>query len=410
MLKLIPLALMLCMGFQNDCARAENWPQWRGSEGSGISYETQLPTEWAKDKNILWKTEIQGEGHGSPIVWGDKIFLPTAVGKGNERMLVCVDAKSGKLMWEVTIEQRQELESHHAENNFASSTPATDGKFVFTSFHGEGGMKIHATMLDGNSGWSADPIPYESEHGYHHNPVLCGDLVILQVDQFKNPATYAFDAKTGKVRWKAKTHSNKSCSNVPPLVIEREGRKQIVTSGNNRMRGLDPATGKVVWTCPGPTDYCVASLSYSGETIMSAGGYPERRIIAVNPYFGDKPTTLEPRWELRKGTTYVPSPVYHKGHFYSVNDDGIAYCYNAESGKILWQGRIPGHYRSSLLLNGENIYVTSDEGTTTIFKASSEGLTVIATNKLDDFIYTSFAASNGRLYIRSQKMLYCIGS
>ncbi|MBI3737154.1 PQQ-binding-like beta-propeller repeat protein [Candidatus Sumerlaeota bacterium] len=389
--------------------RAENWPQWRGPRGDGIVEEKSIPTQWDKEKNILWKTEIPGEGHSSAIVWEESVFLATALAGGHDRSLVKINAKTGKIEWTKTVVTSKDLEHHHEENNFASSTPATDGNLVFTSFYADGRMNVAAHDFKGNQVWSVQPIKYKGEHGYHHNPIVYEDMVILTVNQFAEPCILALDKTTGKTSWKLNVE-NDSCSNVPPLVAATATGPQVLTCGDNHMRGIDPKTGRLIWSAAGPTDYCVASLSFGDNMVMACGGYPERHIMVVNTAGTGDVTNTHLVWELKKGTTYVPSPVYFEGHFYSVNDDGIGFCYEAKTGKIKWQKRIPGHYRSSLLLNGDNIYITSDEGPTTIFKASPEGYNEVAVNKLDDFVYTTFAVSNGKLYLRTKNSLVCIGT
>jgi len=401
--------LFTCLVFGSPPqTRAENWPQWRGPRGDGTSLEKGIVTEWDKTKNVVWVTEIPGDGYSSPIVWEDKIFVTTALGDGHDRALVRIDAKTGKVLWTKTLITSSDLEHLNKENGYASSTSATDGKAVYSSFYASGRTHIFANDFDGNTLWHADPLISKTEHGYTYTPILAGDKLIVSVDQLADSAEIAFDTKTGKIAWRIEGN-NISCSHVPPLVINSGGREQVVTCGSNVTRGVDPKTGEVIWSCAGPTNYCVAGLVFGDNKVLTSGGYPERHSFAVKTDEKGDVNAKGVLWHQKKGTTYVPSPIYDNGYFYSVTDGGVTYCYDAATGDIKWQQRIPGHFRTSLVLTEGNLHTTNDEGVTTIFKATPDRYTEVAKNNLDEFIYPSPAVSNGKLYIRTKKNLYCIG-
>lgn len=401
---IIPSILLL---ISSVCA--EDWPQWRGPRADGTSTATTLPMEWGVEKNILWKSEIPGEGHSSPIIFGNRVFLTTATGDGHDRNLVCLDAETGALLWNKLAVRSEDLESLHQQNNYASSTPATDGELVFTSFYANKRMHVVAFDYAGNIKWQADPLAYDGEHGYNHSPTLHGGLVIFDVTQLKEPAILAFEAKSGKLRWKIETEID-SCSNVPPVVLDIGSRKQLITCGNNSTRAIEPMTGKVIWNIEGPTDYCVAGLTLGDEILLATGGYPKRQAIAirVGEFSGEGSPSIA--WTLTKASTYVPSPVFHAGHFFMINDNGITSCISAASGETVWQQRIPGDYRASLILVADKIYATNDEGTTTIFEAVATGYKQLAENRLDDFFYATPSLAHERIYMRAGGHLYCIGT
>lgn len=388
-------------------ANAENWPMFRGPRMDGASLETDVPREWDREKNVRWVAEVPGEGHASPIVWEDSVFVATAIGDGADRMLLRFDARTGAELWRVAVVRSYDVESRHAENNYASSTPATDGERVFTSFYANGRARIAAHDFDGREVWSAEPVAYEGEHGYNHTPCVWNGLAIVSIDQLKEAAIVAFDAATGAERWRIPT-DNYSCSNVPPRVVELAGTPTLLTYGNTMTRAIDPATGAVRWSWAGPTEYCVAVPVVGDGVIVVCGGWPDRRTVAL-PIAGEG-ATREPVWETKKGSTYVPSPLHADGAFFVVNDGGIALCYDAKTGDVLWQERVGGKFRASVLRVGDDLFATNEEGTTTVFKASREGFVRVAENRLEEFCFATPAISGGRVFLRTGSRLYCVGA
>jgi hypothetical protein len=389
-------------------ASGEDWPQWRGPRSDGTSLERGLPTSWGARKGVCWSTELPGQGHSSPITAGASVFVTTALGDGHERALVRLDAATGRILWTRTVVRSDDLERLHPENSPDSSTPATDGRAVYTSFYASGRTHLAALDYDGKVLWTAAPLRYRSEHGYHHNPLLLRDLLVLSFDQLAEAAVLGVDRATGQTRWRVPL-ANDEPSNVAPLPVETEGRTMVLTSGNDVTRAIDPRDGKVVWQAPGPTKYCVAGLAQGAGVVFVNGGYPDRHSLAfsIGPLGGSAPGRVA--WESRKGTTYVPSPVFAGDHFYAVNDGGLATCWNARTGDVRWQERLSGRFRSSLVLAEGRLYATNDEGTTTVFRAASEKYEVVSINTLGELVYATPALSEGRILIRTRSRLHSIG-
>jgi outer membrane protein assembly factor BamB len=401
----IELTLIFLCGV--SIARAENWPQWRGPTGQGISSETGIATAWSKTENIRWRTETPGEGHSSPIVWEDRVFLTTATDEARSRRLLSLDAGTGAILWSSEAVRVAEREPMHDQNNAASSTPATDGRAIYTSFHADDRVHVAAFDFDGKKLWESRPLAFKSEHGYSYSPTLHDGILFLSVDQWGEAAVIALEAATGNLKWKFPLDTE-WCSNVPPLVIESAGATQVVTTGNNLTRAFDPSSGRLLWKAEGPTSYCAASLAFGEGVLLTHGGYPDRRALAFRIDGHSESISASVAWEKKRGTPYVPSPVYDDGYFYSVNDDGIALCLDAKTGEMKWQERIGGFTRSSLIAVEGNLYTTNDEGVTTVFKATPEGLRVVSKNSLEELVYSSPAVSGGRLYLRTASALYCI--
>lgn len=388
--------------------QGENWPQWRGPNGDGISAEEDVPVEWSPARNVLWKTAIQGEGHSSPTVWEDSVFVTTVLKESKERLLLRFDARSGQELWRRVV-VTAEVEPMHRENSAASSTPVTDGQHVFTSFQNGRQVDVQCYDYAGKRVWTAQPLRFAGEHGYSYTPLLWADLLIFDFAQNDEPAVVALDKRTGRIRWRFDRNS-REISHVTPLLIPAGGRSQVVVCGSNEIRSFEPETGKSLWWCDGPTDVCVAGLSYGEGVVFATGGYPRRTRMAVKTSGRGDVTQSGVVWSLGREVTYVPSPVFHQGHLYTVVDDGLLYCFDATTGKAVWEHRLGGRFRSSLVLAAGNVYATNDKGRTTVFKASPGGFQPVAVNDLQEFCYTIPAISNGRIFLRTGSHLYCIAS
>lgn len=386
---------------------AENWPQFRGPRGDGTSRESQVPIRWGATENIHWKSAIPGEGHSSPIVWGDAVFLTSAVKGTGERLLLGLDANTGKIVWQVTV-LTAPVEAMHRENSLASSTPVTDGTHVFTSFQAGVRVDLRCFDFDGRQIWSSQPLAFDGEHGYSYSPVLHGDRLFFDCRQEGEAAVLALDKRTGKIRWRAEP-VRKRISHAAPLIIGEGSRAQLVVCGSDEVRSYNPDTGQPIWWCAGPSDVGVAGLAYGDGLLFATSGYPTKTRLAVRVDGRGDVTGSHVAWTLRRQVTYVPSPVFHEGHLYTVDDAGVLYCFDAQTGAPTWDHRIGGRVRTSLVLAEGRIYSTNEKGVTTVFAADPKAYREVATNTLGAFSYATPAISGGRLFMRAGGNLYCIG-
>lgn len=388
--------------------QAENWGQWRGPRGDGVSADTQVPAEWSASKNIYWRTGVPGEGHSSPVVWGESVFLTSANSASGERLLLRYDRETGKKVWERVV-LTAPVESMHRENSAASSTPVTDGTHVYTSFQNGKRVDIQCYNFTGERIWGVQPLQFAGEHGYSYTPIVHEDLVIFDFAQNDEAAVIALDKRTGKQRWRW-DRPTREISHVTPLLV-RSGRVglQLIVSGSNQIRGFNPNSGESLWWCEGPTDVSVAGLATDGRAVFVAGGYPRRTRMAVEITGRGDVTGSNVRWKSTRAVSYVPSPVYHEGYLYTVIDDGMLTCVDVKSGDAVWEERLGGRFRSSLVLVAGKIYATNDKGVTTVFRATPERFDRVAVNDLGEFCYTTPAISGGRLYLRTERHLYSIG-
>lgn len=403
---------------------AGNWPSWRGPSGDGISPEKNVPTKWSATENIAWKQPIAGDGHSSPIVWGDRIFLTTSLTEKNERHLLCLNRRDGKTLWSSAVVSSPP-ETIHRLNSRASGTPATDGKLVYVTFMRAEGEKVTAPNVssvrlitpgkiivaayefDGKQKWKTTVGDFVSAHGFNTCPVLFEDLVIINGDHDGEAYIVALDRKTGKERWRT-MRENKTRSYVTPIIREIGGRTQMILSGSLSVASYDPRNGKRHWIVDGPTEQFVASMVYNGEFVFVTGGYPERHIMAIKPDGSGNVTDTHIAWRTTRGAAYVPSPITAGPYMLLVADSGIASCFDAKSGKRHWQERLRGgHYPSPVSANGL-VYFVSSQGETTLVRPG-ETFDVVRKNALGEPVSASPAISQGQLFIRTHEHLYCIG-
>jgi outer membrane protein assembly factor BamB len=387
-------------------AAAENWPQFRGPRGDGTSYDTNAPFQWNTARNVKWKTPLPGVGHSSPIVWEQSIFV-TAAEEGGARNLIRVDVNTGKVIWQKKVATAGK-ESMHRENNSASSTPATDGARVITSFQVGDRVDLRCFDVEGKPLWAVQPLRFDGEHGYGYSPIIYKDLVLFDCRQEGEAALLALDKQTGAVRWRA-VPGNKRISHVTPLLIEHGGQMQLIVSGSDETRSYNPDNGQAIWWCKGPSDVAVAGLVFGDGMVFATAGYPDRTRMAVRVDGRGDVTKSHIAWSHRRQVTYVPSPVYHKGHVYSVIDEGMVCCFDGKTGQSKWEHRLGGRFRSSLLLVGGRVYAMNDKGLTTVFEANPQEFRAVASNDLGEFCYATPAISNGRIFVRTGANLFCVG-
>ena len=403
---------------------AQNWPGWRGPTGDGISTEKELPTSWSPTENIGWKSTIAGDGHSSPIIWENRVFLTTSLTEKNERRLLCLNRLDGKTLWDrVVLNTRPE--SIHRLNSRASGTPTTDGTHVYVTFllaKGEeiiapnvgsermitpGRIIVAAYDFEGSEQWKTDAGAFVSAHGFNTCPVLFEDLVIINGDHDGDAYLVALDAKTGKERWRA-MRENKTRSYVTPIIREIGNRTQMILSGSLCVASYDPSTGKRHWILDGPTEQFVASMVYNGEYVFVTGGYPQKHILAIDPNGTGNVTDTHITWRTNRGAAYVPSPIVSGNHLLVVADSGVAICFDAKTGDRHWRERLDGGHSPSPVLANGIVYCFSDQGVATVFRLG-DTFELIAKNDLAESVSSSPAISQGQLFIRTHQALYCIG-
>lgn len=425
--------------FVRASGKGPNWPQWRGPASQGVSEEKNLPTEWSGTKNIQWKTPIAGRGHSSPIVWGNRIFLTTSIegavvadakpykhiiGKeefkhpdwtGSDHSytfkVICVDTAKGKILWERTAYDGPVFDHRHRRNTYASPTPVTDGKYVYAFFGSEG---IYCYDFAGKLVWkqSLGGIP-QLGMGAGSSPVLYEGLVIVTADQEMGDTSYitALDQKTGKAVWK--TPRNNHASWATPVLVKTAKRTELIVSGSETIVAYDPATGKEFWTCKGVESHAIPTPVVSGDIAVFSAGSQAKRAMAIRlGGSGDITETPNVLWKYAKGTAYVPSPILYGDYVYLMTDAGLLTCLEVKTGEVKYEGSrvpIPAKFMGSPVAFDGKILLTSEDGDTFVLKAGPK-YEVLGTNSLGEPIYASPAISNGKIFIRGEKNLYCVSN
>ena len=390
-------------------ASAEDWPVWRGPRLDGTSAERNIPIHWSATSNIVWGTELPGAGHASPIVWRDRIFTVSALSQNQARVLLCLDRKNGRILWQQTVISSP-MERKHSLNSHASSTPATDGRLVYVAFLDRAEMVVAAYDFDGKQRWLVRPGPFSSMHGFCSSPILHQEKVIVNGDHDGDSYIVALDRATGKTLWKVPRES-KTRSYCVPLLRELAGRTQMVLSGDKCVASYDPNDGSRHWVIDGPTEQFVASPVYSDKAglLFVTGGFPDHHILAIKPDGkGDITKSDKIVWRTNRGVAYVPSPIAEGDYFLVVSDSGVAHCFEAKSGNLMWQERMGEHHASLVSANGL-VYFLNDNGVLNVVRPGPEFVRV-AQNEIGEKTFASPAISQGQIFLRGDKHLFCIGN
>jgi outer membrane protein assembly factor BamB len=407
------LALML-FGTTTASATAEDWPGWRGPRRDGTALGTGYATTWTDTENIKWKSPIPGVGHSSPVVSQGKIFITTCMesdeGEAKRRMLLCLDRSTGKTLWEVTA-VKSPLEKKHKLNSYASSTPICDGERIFVPFYDAPAMRIYCYDYSGKLIWEKNPGEFHSVHGFSTSPLLHKDLLIVNADQDpkKDGKAYivALDKKTGEEKYRI-DRTVKLRSYCPPVIIDVNGTKQMVLTGAKNVTSYNPDTGEPIWIVNGPTEQFVSSVVYHERVLFLTAGFPQYWVMAIDPTGHGNVTKTNVLWSKQKEGGYVPSPVAYGGKFWVVADDGVATCWNAKSGEMLFKERLGGHQTGSGVVADGKIYFTDDNGITFVLNGKMDKLDILAKNPIKEKCFSSPAFSDGEIFLRGEKNLFCI--
>jgi outer membrane protein assembly factor BamB len=395
-----------------------DWPQFRGPQGQGISDEKGLPITWSADENVAWKVELPGAGGSEPIIVGDRIFLPCYSGFGVygesggsiddlRRQLICLSTANGKILWAKDIPTKQpEQASIREGHGYASNTPVADDKRVY-AFFGKSG--VFAFDHAGNQLWQADVGEELNGWGSAASPILYRDLVIVNAS-VESQSLVALDKNTGKEVWRA--DRIRESWNTPLLTDAPSGSKELIVAIQGKVLAFEPNTGEPLWNCNTDiTWYMVPSVAAAEGIIYCMGGRSGVAALAVKAGGRGNVTETHRLWTGRKGSN-VSSPIFHEGHMYWMNDNlGIAYCADGKTGEILYEERVAraGQVYASPLLAEGRLYYVNRTGRTYVIAAKPR-FEQLAVNTLEErgMFNSGLIASGGRLYLRSNRYLYCL--
>lgn len=427
-------------------ARAQNWPQFRGPGASGVVEGQASAQTWnaAKAENLAWKTKVPGLAHSSPVVWGDTVFVSTAVTSGAKDetryglygdvapvkddpkhtwKVYALDKRTGKILWERVASEGLPKVKRHPKSTHADSTPVTDGKYLVVLFGSEG---LYAYDFKGkllwkqdlgvlDAGWFYDP-DYQWEYG--SSPIIYKNLVIVQADIQKNSFVAAYDLKTGKLVWKTPREEIPSWGT--PTVYEGKTRAELITNGTKAIRGYDPLTGKELWRLAPNSEIATPTPFVAHDLIYVTSGYrPIQPIYAIRPGASGDITLKDGKdssefiaWSKPRGGPYMPTPIVYGDFFYTLSNQGVLTSYNAKTGERIYQERLGGRggaFTSSPVASDGKLYLSSEDGEIFVVKAGAK-YELLATNPVGEVMMATPAISDGMLIVRGINHVFAFGS
>src|SRR5688572_4411496 len=427
---LIVALLLVSVPVAQNADANRYWGQWRGPQASGISPTANPPLQWSETSNVRWKVEVPGRGSSSPVVWGDRIFVTSAVPvgvtgdaqhaprgglepRGTHRfVLMAIDRKTGKTLWERVAREQEPHEAGHFENaTWASGSPVTDGQTVYAYFESFG---LYAYDMNGKLLWEKDlgDKKMRNQFGEGSTPALFGNTLVIVWDHLNGQSfVTALDKRDGKELWRVLRKEIDTWAT--PLILEVNGRAQAIVPARDRIYAYDLENGSVVWENEGLTMNAIPSpLYYDGMVFLMSGFQGnDLRVVRVAEAKGNIDGTSAVVWSFNRDTPYVPSPIISDGILYFLKtNSGIISAFDAKTGKPVYQNQrlegLPNVFSSPVAAQGR-VYFTGREGTTLVIK-SGPAFEVLATNTLDDGFDASPALVGNEIYMRGYKYLYSI--
>ncbi|MBI5865949.1 MAG: PQQ-binding-like beta-propeller repeat protein [Planctomycetes bacterium] len=456
-----PLFVLACAAGAAAICSAGDWPQWRGPLGSGVAPDADPPIEWSESKNVKWKVAIPGRGHGSPIVLGDRVYVQTAIPLGESAegktetgarhgpaapidalqqsqprdgarparpqgrpgggqqlkkhkfVVMAIDRKSGKTIWETKVHEGTPHEGSHEDGTFASASPITDGKHVYAFFGSRG---LYCLDLDGKLIWQEDfgDMQIRRSFGEGASPALHGDALVVVWDHEGDDFIVALDKSAGKELWRKPRDENTTWAT--PLIVEVNGRAQVVANATKRIRGYDLKTGEQIWECGGMTENVIPSPVYGDGMLVAVSGFRGAAACGIRlaKAKGDITDSKEAvAWRYEKNTPYVPSPLLYGDALYFLDKNtGMLTCLNSQTGEVNFgPQRLEGiqNVYSSIVGAANHVYVTDRKGRTVVLERGKE-YKVLASNQLDEGFEASAAISGKEIFLRGNEHLYCIAA
>jgi outer membrane protein assembly factor BamB len=422
---------------------AEDWPHWRGPKASGVAADQKLPTRWSATENVVWKAPVGGLGISTPIVSGDSVYVTSQVGDGitregprlvqggdaaamGERALGSGRARSGdatktffvveafsradgKRRWERRIEAEGTLTPVHEKHNLSSASPVTDGETIYAWF---GTGQLVALDRTGTIKWQRhlgkEISPFDIQWGHSSSPVIYRDSLILLCDHPSASYVLAVDKRTGKDLWKADRGKGRSAYSTP-LIVESGSRPELIVNSTERIDAYDLADGRLLWFLGEANRFPVPTPVVHDGIIYASRGYRSGPYMAIRPGGSGDVSASHVLWRVPTGAPYVSSLLHYDGIVYMANDVGVLTAVDAKTGERVWQQRVDGVFSASPVAGGGHVYFVSENGDTIVLKAG-KAPEVVARNAIGERALASPAISNGRLFVRTDDHIYCIGN
>jgi outer membrane protein assembly factor BamB len=394
-------------------SRAQEWTRFRGPNGTGVSQATTIPVTWT-DADYLWKTRLPGKGHGSPVIWGDRVFLLSADPEIASRYVVCVGAESGELLWR--REYKSAVHPLSPLNSFATSTPAVDEARVYVAWATLDQLTLRALDHDGQDVWCQDLGPYISEHGFGNSPIVHEDLVILvnsqqgeELDPNQEPgdsSVMAFDRETGALRWSTPRTTARVCYGTPCIYQPPAGPPELICYDKaHGFYSLDPRTGIQNWSLPAFTMRTVASPIIVGDLVLGSNGSGGGGNYLVAARMGTPPREV---YRVTRQAPYVTTSVARDDLVFLFVDRGFVSCMEAADGTIVWSKRLTSGFSGSPILVDGKLYAIDNEGQVLVL-AAERVFQELGRMALGEPSRATPAVSGGRLFLRTESQLFCVG-
>jgi outer membrane protein assembly factor BamB len=393
-------------------APAEDWPQFGGPAGKGISPEKGIPVSWSAKKNVAWKFRMPGSGWSSPVVVEEKVYLSAAVvGRKSSKdapslVALAVDGGSGKLLWQTELFAKARSSRRHSKNSHASPTPLVDDGRLYVHFGTNGTACLD---LDGKVLWKNEKLVYNPVHGGGSSPVRSGEVIVFSCDGSADPFVVGLDRKSGKIRWRTKRpeSSGKLFAFATALSLDLAGKKQVILPGANWIAGYDPADGSELWRAWHGGYSVVPRPLYGHGLVYFSSSFDQAKLFAIRPDGKGEVTKTHIAWQSSRSAPHSPTPVLVGEELYCVSDRGIASCIEARTGKLHWRERVGGNYSASVLYADGRVYFQSEKGEGVVIEAGKK-FKVLSRNKLGERTLASYAISSGAIYIRGADHLFKI--
>lgn len=377
----------------DDSHLQQEWASWRGPQGDGHVTDQPLLTTWGENRNVVWRVDVPGRGHASPIVVGDFVLLATADEQEQIQSVHCYRRQDGLLVWSQSLHQGglPGTSEMHQKSTHANGTLACDGTRVYCAFMNSGRVLASALELEtGKRVWDREVGPFVSVFGYAPSPLLYHSLVIVAGDNKGGGYLAAMDRETGEIVWRiARTAENTFAS---PAIVHLNGQDQLVMSGMDLVDSYNPTTGDQLWSSPGTAKATCGTVVAAQDRLFASGGFPGKQTVCMDG-------AGQLLWSNRD-RLYEPSLIVVGDHLYGVSDDGIAMCWSSEDGSQRWRQRLSGKFSASPIVCNGILYVSNLSGETYVFRANPDFYEELAVNSLGNDCFTSAAVKESQLFLR----------
>jgi len=412
MIRRVSILLVLSLCWLPGWSHARDWPQFRGPDGQGHAEATGLPLKWSESDNVSWKVPITGRGWSSPSIADGKVWLTTAQDDGHSLRAVALDVRSGSILHDVEVFAKTDPGAIHSKNSHASPTPLIDGHRVYVHFGAHGTACL---TTQGDIVWKMDELKYNHQHGPGGSPLVWQDLLIVNCDGTDVQFVVALDKETGKVRWKRDrghiSEPRRTGKEVAPmaystpLLIEVEGRPQIISAGADHVAAYDPASGNEIWWAAYNGYSNVPRPVFGHGLVFVSSGYGSPTLYAIAVDGQGDVTASKAAWNMKRAAPLSPSPLLVGDELYVISDAGIATCLDARTGKRHWQQRLGGNFSASPVYADGRIYLLDENGSTTVLRPGKT-YEELASNKLEGRTLASLAVADGAIFLRTESHLY----